>query len=377
MKPVIKVVEKKKGKDLSAFIHFPEKLYKGDKWWVPALVDDYYGTLLPERNPAYEFCETELFLALDDKGEIVGRVAAIVNNKAIDIFHEDSARFGWIDFIQDQDVCDALLGAVENWALARGLKKIKGPFGFTDMDKEGLLVEGFERLAPFTTIYNYPYYGEMIEKAGYSKAIDWSQRIITMPAEMPKMLKLADALGERAGVHSYKIKDKKDLKKEASNVFNHLYNECFAPLYEFTPFSEKQTEALVKSYIPIMDKDLISVVHDKDENVVAFAITVPSLSRAIQKGKGKLLPFGIFHILHALKHEDTLEALMIGVHPDYQGKGLQVLLFRDIYETALKRGIKRMIMNPQLETNTKVLRIFDAFEPEPYMIRRAYEKDIA
>ena len=375
MKPILKVVEGKR--DLTKFIHFPEKLYKNDKWWVPALISDEYNTLQASKNPAFDYCEAKLWLALDEKGNVVGRVAGIINHEANKCWNEQTARFGWIDFIEDQEVLDTMLAEVEKWAVDKGMVKLKGPLGFTDLDKEGLLVEGFEQLSPFTCIYNFPYYGPMLEKAGFTKDADWTQRIVTVPDEFPRMMKLADAIAERAGVHVVQIKNKKELRKEADYLFRKVYNETFAPLYEFAPVNDRQIDQYINSYITILDKDFISIIHDKDERIVAFAITVPSLSKAVQKAKGRLFPFGIFPILKALHRNDTLEALMIGIHPDYQSKGLQVLLFKQIHENVIRRGdIKTMIMNPQLEENVKVQMIFDEYNPQPYMRRRSYYKDL-
>lgn len=375
MKPILKVVEGKR--DLTKFIHFPEKLYKNDKWWVPALISDEYNTLQASKNPAFDYCEAKLWLALDEKGNVVGRVAGIINHEANKCWNEQTARFGWIDFIEDQEVLDTMLAEVEKWAVDKGMVKLKGPLGFTDLDKEGLLVEGFEQLSPFTCIYNFPYYGPMLEKAGFTKDADWTQRIVTVPDEFPRMMKLADAIAERAGVHVVQIKNKKELRKEADYLFRKVYNETFAPLYEFAPVNDRQIDQYINSYITILDKDFISIIHDKDERIVAFAITVPSLSKAVQKAKGRLFPFGIFHILKALHRNDTLEALMIGIHPDYQSKGLQVLLFKQIHENVIRRGdIKTMIMNPQLEENVKVQMIFDEYNPQPYMRRRSYFKEL-
>ena len=375
MKPILKVVEGKR--DLTKFIHFPEKLYKNDKWWVPALISDEYNTLQASKNPAFDYCEAKLWLALDEKGNVVGRVAGIINHEANKCWNEQTARFGWIDFIEDQEVLDTMLAEVEKWAVDKGMVKLKGPLGFTDLDKEGLLVEGFEQLSPFTCIYNFPYYGPMLEKAGFTKDADWTQRIVTVPDEFPRMMKLADAIAERAGVHVVQIKNKKELRKEADYLFRKVYNETFAPLYEFAPVNDRQIDQYINSYITILDKDFISIIHDKDERIVAFAITVPSLSKAVQKAKGRLFPFGIFPILKALHRNDTLEALMIGIHPDYQSKGLQVLLFKQIHENVIRRGdIKTMIMNPQLEENVKVQMIFDEYNPQPYMRRRSYFKDL-
>ena len=375
MKPILKVVEGKR--DLTKFIHFPEKLYKNDKWWVPALISDEYNTLQASKNPAFDYCEAKLWLALDEKGNVVGRVAGIINHEANKCWNEQTARFGWIDFIEDQEVLDTMLAEVQKWALEKGMVKLKGPLGFTDLDKEGLLVEGFEQLSPFTCIYNFPYYGPMLEKAGFTKDADWTQRIVTVPDEFPRMMKLADAIAERAGVHVVQIKNKKELRKEADYLFRKVYNETFAPLYEFAPVNDRQIDQYINSYITILDKDFISIIHDKDERIVAFAITVPSLSKAVQKAKGRLLPFGIFPILKALHRNDTLEALMIGIHPDYQSKGLQVLLFKQIHENVIRRGdIKTMIMNPQLEENVKVQMIFDEYNPQPYMRRRSYFKEL-
>ena len=374
MKPIIKEIKGRKA--LKEFVLFPEELYKDDPWWVPSLISDEINTLLPEKNPAFDYCEAAYFLAYNTEGKIVGRVAAMINHKANEAWNEKSVRFGWIDFIEDQDVVDALVGAVEKWGKEKGMEKCKGPLGFTDMDKEGLLVEGFERLVPFTTIYNYPYYGPMLEAAGYSKDVDWTQRIFDLPEELPRMYKLVDALAERAECHIFVPKNKKELREEALKLFNDCYNSAFSVLYEFAPLTDKQVKAYVDQYIPVLNMDFIAIIHDRNERIVGFAVAVPSLSKAFQKSRGRLFPTGLFHILHALNHEKTVEALMIGIVPEYQKKGLQVLLFHHLHMNGLKHGIKRMIMNPQLENNIKVQMLFDDFNPKPYMRRRSYIKEI-
>lgn len=361
-------------RQLRSFITFPEKLYKNHPLWVPALISDEFNTLLPKKNAAFKFCEAAYFLAYRDK-EIVGRVAAIINHNANKDWNEKIVRFGWIDFIEDYSVVCALLDKVIEWGTERGMTKIKGPLGFSDMDKEGLLVEGFENMPSITCIYNFPYYGKLLEQYGFKKDVDWTQKIIDIPSELPEMFKYEDLVKKRFGLSVMKPKNNKELAKKGIEVFTVL-NNSFSKLYEFTKLSDEQIRQYVKQYIPFVNVDLVCVVLDKDENVVGFSITVPSLSVAMRKAKGRLFPFGFLHILRAMKKNNILEAYMIGVVPEYQGKGVNVLIFSHLHHSALKYGITKMITNPQLEDNYKVQTLFGEYEAKPYMRRRSYKMEI-
>ena len=369
----VNIIHVESHKQLKAFVTFPKDLYNNCENWVPALEGDEYDTFNPEKNGAYEFCEADCYLAYKD-GKVVGRVAAIINHKA----NKDKkvARFGWLDFIEDEEVLKALLDTVEAWAAQHDCSEIRGPWGFTDMDKEGLLVEGYEHLSPFTCLYNYPYYDTMLQKLGYTKDVDWTQRVLHISSELPSMFQYAHLVEERFHIHVVKPKSMKELSNRYGMRIFHMYNEAFAPLYEFTPLTDRQIEAYLKTYVPILDKDFVALAVDDSDNPVGFVFCVPSLSKAVKKGGGRLFPFGFIHILRALKKNDTLEALMIGVDPQYQQCGVPVLLFKYLHENCIKRGINKIIMNPQLEENYKVQSLFGEYKTEPFMRRRAYNKVI-
>lgn len=370
----IKKVEK--NSELRKFITFPEKLYKNHPLWVPALLSDELNTLKKTKNPAFEFCEADYFLAYRGK-EIVGRVAAIINHKANKDWNEVTVRFGWIDFIDDYEVSEALIDTVAKWGKAKGATRIKGPLGFSDMDKEGLMVDGFDKIQSITCIYNYPYYVVHLERLGFVKDIDWTQQILGVPELSPDTLRYAELIEKRYGFHIFKAKNNKELEAKGEEIFNVL-NDAWkgSSLYEFTRLSEAQIKAYVKQYLPMVNKDFICLVMNKEEKVVGFSICVPSLSYAMRKAKGRLFPFGFIHLLKALRKNDLLEAYMIGTLPEYQGKGVAILIFKHIHENAIKYGMKKMITNPQMETNRKVRSLWDSYEHEHYVRRRSYTKGI-
>lgn len=374
MKPVIKEVVSRR--DLRRFITFPEKLYKDCENWVPALIGDEFDTLDRKKNAAFEFCDAKYWLALDENGKVVGRVAGIINFESNKRWNKKDVRFGWIDFINDVDVVSALIDEVKKWGREKGMEHIVGPLGFTDMDKEGLLTEGFENLSPFTCIYNYPYYCELLEKVGFTKDVDWTQRVVEIPSELPAMFKYADLVEKRYGIHVVKAKSVRDLADRYGMDLFRMYNEAFAPLYEFSPLTDTQIKRYLQTYIPIMDLDFICVLADKDEKPIGFCFCVPTLSKAVKKSNGRLFPFGLIRILKALRKNDTLEALLIGIMPEYQGKGASVLLFKFIHENCIRRGVTRMLANPQLETNYKVQSLWGDYETHLYQRRRSYVQSL-
>ncbi len=370
----IQIVKVSSKAQLRRFIDFPEKLYKNCENWVPALRGDEFDTFNKNSNPAYEFCESECYLAMDGE-EIVGRVAAIINHKANKNHGERAIRFGWLDFIEDIDVLKALIDAVQIYGHGHQCTLIKGPLGFTDMDKEGLLIDGYENLSPFTCLYNFPYYGRMLEEIGFTKEVDWTQKLVKIDANFPSMFRLADKIEQRYGLRCVRMKSMYQIgKKYGMDIFHHVYNEAFAPLFQFSPLTDRQIKRYLQTYIPILDPDFVAVCVNEEDKPIGFAFCVPSISKAVKKSGGRLLPFGIFRILRALKKNDTLEALMIGVHPDYQGKGAVIPMIKFLHENALKRGISRLLLNPELEDNFKVQTLFDEYEGTPYMRRRSYTK---
>lgn len=369
----INIIKVESHKQLKQFVAFPLKLYKNCENWVPALEGDEFDTFNPKKNGAYEFCEADCFLAYRDN-EIVGRVAAIINHKA----NKDRkiVRFGWFDFIEDVEVARVLLDTVVAWGKERGCNDIRGPWGFTDMDKEGLLVDGYEHLSPFTCLYNYPYYSSILEQLGYEKDVDWTQRTLEVSKELPPMFQFASLIEERFKVHVVQPKSMKETSNHYGMEIFHMYNEAFAPLHGFSPLTDKQIEAYLKTYVPILDKDFVALAVNDNDKPVGFLFCVPSLSKAVKKANGRLFPFGFIHILKALKKNDTLEALIMGVMPEYQQCGIPVLLFKYLHENCIKRGIDSIIMNPQLEENYKVQSLFGDYKTTPFMRRRAYKKSI-
>ncbi len=375
MSTPIRVVPVEGKKMLKEFIRFPVKLYKGCDKWVPSFEDDEYKAL-GAGNPSLAFCERELFLAYKD-GKVVGRIAAIINHRANQKWQEKSARFGWFDVVEDFEVAKALIGQAVAWGKERGCTKIKGPLGFTDMDREGLLVEGFENESPFTVIYNYPYYPEYLEKLGFVKDVDWTQRCIDFSGELPPMMQLCSTVEERYGVHLFRARTLRQMARRGSEMF-HVLNEAFAPLYEYTKLSEKQIDAYVKQYVPVMNKDLVALVVNDQDRLVAFTVTMPHISAGVRRAKGRLFPFGWMHILPQLnaRRNHVAEGLLIGVLPEYQAKGAALLMFKYLHENYIKLGIKRLLLNPQLEENYKVQSLFGPYNPQPYQRRRSYVMDI-
>ena len=362
-------------RDLRKFIKFPFSLYQDNPYWVPALTGDEFDTFNKKKNAAFEYCEADCFLAYKDD-KLAGRVAAIINHEANKRWGEEVVRFGWLDFIEDVEVLSKLIDAVAEWGKQRGCTTIKGPWGFTDMDKEGSLVEGYDKLSSFTCLYNFPYYDTLLKQIGFERDADWTQRIVYIPDKPLPSYQYVPLIEKKFGVHCATGKSMQDLNKRYGMEIFHLYNESFAPLFEFAPLTDEQIRRYLKTYIPILDMDFISVVVNEEDKPVGFCFCVPTLSTAVKKSNGNLLPFGFIRILKALKHNDTLESLLIGVLPEYQGKGVNLLMFKQLHENCIKRGVKRMIMNPQLEENVKVQSLFDEFETELYTVRRAYVKPL-
>ena len=373
---IIKKVSSKK--ELKTFIRFNYELYKGNPYSVPDLYDDMLNTFSSKKNAAFEFCEAEYFLAYKDN-KVVGRVAAIINNRANQTWDKKEVRFGWIDFIDDEEVSSALLKAVEDWGKQKGMDTITGPLGFTDMDAEGMLIEGFDQLGTMATIYNYPYYPQHMEKLGFEKDADWVEFKLYVPDKLPeKFVRISEII-----LQKYKLKIKKLTRKEikeknyGQKIFD-LINEAYAPLYGFSKMTQGQIDQYVKTYLPLLDLRMVSIVETEDGELVAAGISMASLSEALQKAKGRMLPFGWFHLLKALfiKRPKVLDLLLVGVKPEYQSKGVNALLFYDLVPTFKKMGFVYGESNPELEENKKVQAQWSAFESVQHKRRRAFKKAI-
>lgn len=361
--------------DLKKFIRFPYKLYKNNPYWVPSLDMDEMNNLLKEKNAAFEFCEARYWMAFKD-GEAVGRIAGLINNRANECWKENRIRFGWIDYIDDEEVAKALLNTVEQWGKEKGLDEIHGPLGFTDMDREGMLVYGFDELGTYATIYNHDYYPVLIEKLGYEKDTDWLQFEYQVPKEEPvKLKKIADLVAKRYNVHTLKAKTTKELKANADQIFSVL-NQSFMPLYGFAPLSERQIELFTKQYISYINPEYISCVMSENNEMLGFGITLPSLSIATQKAHGRIFPFGWWHLLKALKHCKVIDMNLIAIRPDWQNKGLNALMFDELMRNYIKNGVEKTIQNPVLETNNKNIDIWKDYNPRQHIRRRCYIKKI-
>lgn len=365
-------------KELKTFIRFNYELYKNNPYSVPDLYDDMLNTFSPEKNAAFEFCEADYFLAYKDN-KLVGRVAAIINRRANETWNKKEVRFGWIDFIDDLEVSKALLATVEEWGRQRGMEAIVGPLGFTDMDAEGMLVEGFDQLGTMATIYNYPYYPEHMEKLGYEKEADWVEFKLTVPDKLPeKFVRISEIILQKYNLKIKKL-SRKELKEKnyGQRIFD-LINEAYAPLYGYSKMTQRQIDQYIKMYLPLIDLRMVSLVEDAEENLVAVGISMPSLSKALQKAKGRMLPFGWFHLLKALfiKKPKVLDLLLVGVKPEYQSKGVNALLFYNLVPVYQQMGFEYGESNPELELNKKVQAQWTAFESVQHKRRRAFKKNI-
>lgn len=365
--------------ELKRFIRFNYEFYKDNPYSVPDLYDDMLNTFSPKKNAAFEFCEADYFLALRD-GKIVGRVAAIINRRANETWNRKTVRFGWIDFIDDMEVSTALIDTVKQWGKERGMTEIEGPLGFTDMDAEGMLVEGFDQLSTMATIYNYPYYPQHMERIGLSKSADWVEMKIYVPDAIPeKHRRISEIIARRYNLHIRKLKSKKEVRQSgvAHDIFR-LINDAYTPLFGYSRMIERQIDQYVKMYVPVLDLRMVSIVENEQNEIVAVGISMASLSRALQKAKGRLLPFGWYHLLKALmwKRPKVLDLLLVAVRPDYQGKGVNALLFTDLIPVYKELGFEYAESNPELEMNEKVQNQWQYFKTEQHKRRRCFKADI-
>lgn len=363
---------------LKRFVRFGNELYKGNPYYVPDLYSDEMATLRKDRNAAFEFCEADYFLAYKD-GKLVGRIAAILNKRANEKWGIKAARFGWVDFIDDAEVVDALFSTVESWARERGLTEVQGPLGFTDLDREGMLIEGYDRVGTMATIYNHPYYPVHMERMGYVKDVDWVEYLLKVPdKKWEKAERVAAIVTRKFGLRVVRCKSRSELAKRFGKSLFTLVNECYSELYGYSPLSEKQIEQYIKMYLPVVDLRLISLVVDKDDNLVAMGVSIYSLAAALQKAKGKMLPLGWWHLLKALfvKPPKRLDFLLVAVKPEYQGQGAFALIFNEMLGNFMNLGIVDVESNPELENNTKMQTQWNEFEKEQHKRRRAFKKEL-
>jgi hypothetical protein len=363
-------------KDLKKFVDFPFQLFKGNPYWCPPLKFDEVNTLRKDKNPAFEYCEADYWIAYrNDKP--VGRIAGIINHNEINRWKVKLVRFGWIDFIDDPEVSRLLTETVINWGRTRGMTDIHGPLGFTDMDPEGMLTEGFDQISSLSAIYNFPYYKDHMEKLGFRKAVDWVQFEIKIPAEIPeKVERLTRIVLQKYDLHLLKARKRKELRPYTRKMFM-MYNTAFHDIYGFTALTQRQMDYYTKIYFGFLRPEFVSMVIDGQDNVVGFGITIPSLARALQKANGSLFPFGFIHLLRAMRKNNIIHMYLIGVHPDYQGKGLLALVYHELQKAYLEAGITLAQTHPQLEENFKAVSIWKNYDSRVNIRRRCWTLDIS
>lgn len=374
MKVIVKEIESKR--DLKEFVVFPNKLYKGNPYYVPQLISADMDSLNPKKNHAFEFCEGKYWGAYDEKGKMVGRIAGIINHEYNRKMNTMYVRFGWMDFIDDVDVVNALFDTMEAWAKSRGAEYICGPLGFLEFDIAGVLVEGFDQLPTAYGKYNAPYYAGHLERRGYVKDVDWIEYRTTIPDKMPENVDvMAQRLAERYEVKALQFTRKKDLMKYADQVFE-LMNHEYGALHGFSNLSPGQVEDLKNQFIPLLNLKYVVLIVDKNDKLISFSFCLPSLSKALQKANGHLFPFGFLHIKHALRKNDVIDSLLVAVASEYRSKGITAIVFSTLAKRFIEDGYKAVESTRQLEENHSVRNLWNRYEYVIHKRARAYMKKV-
>lgn len=363
--------------ELTRYVQFGIDLYKNNDYFVPPLVLDDVNTLNPKVNPAFDFCEAQSWMAYRD-GKPAGRITAIINRAVNELKGEKTMRFGFVDFIDDAEVVDALFATAEEWGRNHGMNSIVGPMGFTDMDHEGMLIDGFNEMGTMATIYNYPYYPGHMERMGYEKEVDWVEYRIKVPAEIPeKHRRIADIVERRFGLKVKKYTSRKKIKEEYGRAIFDLINEAYADLYGYSPLTPRQIDYYINMYLGIVRLEEVCLITDSDDRLVCVGIAMPSLSKALRRAGGKLLPLGWWHLFRAIRgNSDVVDLLLVAVKPEYQNKGVNALLFRDLITQFNKDGFREAESNLELEGNENVQKQWEYFERRLHRRRRCYKKQL-
>ena len=363
-------------KDLWTWVRFPNKLYKDNEFFVPFLENDEFETFSQNKNPAYAFCETRLFIAYKD-GKIAGRIAGLINHAYNKKWGKNAVRFTRFDFIDDYEVSNALFGAVVKWGKEKNHTEIMGPIGFHDIDHEGMLVEGFDKLNMSITFYNHPYYLTHMEKLGLQKDIDWIEYKIFVPESVDKRYeRIANAVLKKENYKVVTYTDRKVLYKDAFEAFD-LIDEAYSKLYGTVPLTEDIVRSTIDAYIPLVNLDYICGIKDKDNKIICFGFMVPSIAKALKKSNGKMFPFGIVRMLRALRGKnDTLEMFLVAVNPELQSRGLPALLINELLKKSIENNVRYCETGPMLETNTKIHSLWRHFDKEQHKRRRCFIKRI-
>ena len=369
----IKIVDS--GRDMKRFVMLPYKLHKNDPNWIPQLISHERAQFDPAKNPAFDYCDSRFLLALKD-GEVVGRVVAIINRKLVEKLESNTGRFGWFESIEDPAVAAALIGAAEEWLASMGMERVSGPMGFTDNDQTGFLVEGFDELPPIAGSYNPPWYNDYLEALGYGKEVDYVEFRITVPDRIPeKMERLVGLIRKRTTVRVFNESTPKALAKNWGHQVFDVLNESYAELYGTTLLGEREIAYYIKTYLGQVDPEFIKLAADGDR-LVGFIIAMPNLSKAFQKARGRLFPFGFLPILRAMKNSKVLDFYLAGIRPEYQGKGIDALMGFEMGKSALARGMKFAESNHELETNHKIQALWKLYDKRLHRRARVYTKTL-
>lgn len=372
---MISIKEVKTKSDLKAFVKFPFKLYKDSKYWVPPIISEELKTFSKKENPVFNDAEATLFLAYKN-GDVVGRVAAIINLLEVEKQGVKKMRFGWFDFIDDLEVSKALLNQVESIGKKNNLEYAEGPVGFSNLDKVGVITEGFDTIAPMVTWYNHPYYAKHYEAALYKIEKSYSESRFPFENVKPEFFfKAQELIKKRYQLKALKFTKTSEVMPYADKMFD-LFNESYASLSSFVAITDIQKAYFKKKFISFINPEYIKFVVDKEDNLVGFAIVMPSFGNALQKIKGRLFPFGFRHILHAKKNSKEVIFYLIGIRPEYQNKGVHAVIFNEYYNTFTEKGIKTCIRTPELEDNYAIHQIWKHFFPEVYRRRKTFRKEL-
>ena len=372
---MVEIRQVKTRSELRKFVNYPNVLYRDVPQFIPAFYGDDLDDWNPKKNPAFSYCEAKCWLALRD-GKAVGRIGAILSRRANEKWGLNRMRFTQVDFIDDFEVSSALFEAVEQFAREKGCTEVHGPLGFTDLDREGMLVEGFDRRSMFITYYNHPYYNDHLRRLGYEKDVDWVEMLVEVPYDehtITRMDKLSERVMRYSNLHIAEVKSRKDYKPLIEKVFE-LINSAYSDLYGTVPLDETQIKRYAKKFIPLINPDLACFVLDEHNSLVGFGVSAPSMAMAMKKSNGRLLPFGFLRVLRALKVNDTLDLFLVAVIPEYQNKAVNAIMLNHVLKGCLKMGIRRAETGPQLETNHKVQSQWNFFKTEQHKRRRCYVK---
>lgn len=373
---MVEIREVKTRRQLNAFVKFPTELYKDCEQYIPDLLSDERSKFTAKNNPDFDVCDARCFLAYKE-GKLVGRVAAIVSHKANEKWGTKRIRFSRLDFIDDLEVSRALIEAVEQWGRELGLEELHGPLGFTDMDPEGMLVDGFDTVSLFITIYNYPYYVKHMEALGFVKDVDWVEYRVKVPDRVdPRLEKLRDIVLKRSNLTMLHPKNRKEIKPFVRPVLG-IVNKAYENLYGTIPLTQAQIEKYYHQFILMINPKYVVIVQNADKEAVGFGLAVPSMNEAVKKSNGRLFPFGWYRVLRApFKKAKVLDLYLIGVIPEMQKRGLTAILLSEITRTAIEDGIEYAETGPELETNENVQSMWKNYEAEQHKRRRCWIKPL-